>query len=146
MSLATKLVSLRKRKGLTQIELAEQLNISRQAISRWEVGATVPSTDNLKVLGDLYGVSVDYLLDDSAKEASVCDSVEQPKMEQQFETNKGRKQKIILLCMALLIIAAAIIGVGLGKHGENEQESVLPMENMTIEEGEENSAMLFPVE
>lgn len=54
MSLAEKLVILRKQKGMTQMDLAEQLNVSRQAISRWEVGAAVPSTDNLKVLGDSY--------------------------------------------------------------------------------------------
>ena len=64
MSLAEKLVSLRKRAGLTQLDLAEKLNVSRQAISRWEVGIAVPSTDNLKVLGELYGVPVDFLLND----------------------------------------------------------------------------------
>ena len=69
MSLEEKLVSLRKQKGLTQMDLAEQLNVSRQAISRWEVGAAVPSTDNLKVLGELYGVPVDYLLNDDTTEA-----------------------------------------------------------------------------
>lgn len=54
MNLATKLVTLRKQKGLTQMDLAEQLNVSRQAISRWEVGSAVPSTDNLKELSVLY--------------------------------------------------------------------------------------------
>ena len=47
MNLATKLVTLRKQKGLTQMELAERLNVTRQAISRWEVGAAVPGTENL---------------------------------------------------------------------------------------------------
>ena len=146
MSLAEKLVILRKQKGLTQMDLAEQLNVSRQAISRWEVGAAVPSTDNLKVLGDLYGVSVDYLLDDSLKEPSDCDCVEQPKLENQSETKKRRKPKNILLCIVLVLIAAVIIGTGLEKLDKNKQESVLPMENMTIEEGEENSTVIFPVE
>ena len=72
MSLAEKLVSLRKQKGLTQMDLAEQLNVSRQAISRWEVGVAVPSTDNLKVLSDLYGVSVDFLLDDGTIVSDEC--------------------------------------------------------------------------
>ena len=64
MNLSAKLTSLRKQKGLTQMDLAEKLNVSRQAISRWEVGTAVPSTDNLKVLSELYGVTVDYLLND----------------------------------------------------------------------------------
>ena len=53
MNLSAKLTSLRKQKGLTQMDLAEKLNVSRQAISRWEVGMAVPSTDNLKVLSEL---------------------------------------------------------------------------------------------
>ena len=59
-----KIALLRKEKGLSQLEVAEKLNVSRQAISRWEVGAAMPSTDNLKYLGELYGVPVDVLLDD----------------------------------------------------------------------------------
>ena len=66
MKLEEKLISLRKEKGLSQMKLAEMMNVSRQAISRWEVGAAVPSTDNLKFLGNLYGVSLEYLLHDDA--------------------------------------------------------------------------------
>lgn len=69
MSLPEKLASLRKQKGLTQQNLAETLNVSRQAVSRWEVGAAVPTTDNLRVLSELYSVSVDYLLSDNATES-----------------------------------------------------------------------------
>ena len=69
MNLPIKLASLRKQNGLTQLELAEKLNVSRQAISRWEVGTAVPSTDNLRVLSNLYGVSVDYLLNDNADDS-----------------------------------------------------------------------------
>lgn len=65
MSLAEKLISLRKQKGLTQMDLAERLDVSRQSISRWEVGISVPSTENLKVLSELYEVSLDYLLTDN---------------------------------------------------------------------------------
>ena len=66
MKLEEKLVSLRKAKGLSQMKLAEMMNVSLQAISRWEVGAAVPSTDNLKYLGRLYDVPLEYLLHDDA--------------------------------------------------------------------------------
>lgn len=62
MKLEEKLVSLRKAKGLSQMKLAEKMNVSRQAISRWETGAAIPSSENLKYLSDLYSVSLDYLL------------------------------------------------------------------------------------
>lgn len=66
MKLEEKLVSLRKAKGLSRMKLAEKMNVSRQAISRWETGAAIPSSENLKYLSDLYSVSLDYLLSDSA--------------------------------------------------------------------------------
>lgn len=57
-----KLILLRKEKGLTQMQVAEEINVSRQAISGWETGAVVPSIENLKSLSVLYGVPVDHLL------------------------------------------------------------------------------------
>ena len=50
MELRDKLILLRKEKELSQADLAEILNVSRQAISRWEVGTSVPSMDNLSAL------------------------------------------------------------------------------------------------
>ena len=57
-----KLTSLRIENGFSQQELAERLNVTRQAISMWESGATIPSIDSLILLSKLYGVSVDEVL------------------------------------------------------------------------------------
>ncbi len=62
MGFTERLIDLRKKAGLSQEDLAEQLNISRQAISKWERGESTPDMDNLKVLGQIYNVSMDYLL------------------------------------------------------------------------------------
>ena len=51
-----KLHTLRKQKGITQAELAEIMDVSRQAVSRWESGVVTPSIENLKRLSSLYGV------------------------------------------------------------------------------------------
>ena len=64
MKLPEKIFSLRKKMGLSQDELAEKLNVSRQSISRWEVGSAAPDAENLKQLSRILGVSIDYLLDD----------------------------------------------------------------------------------
>lgn len=53
MTTAEKLVRLRKEKGLSQLQLAEEINVSRQAISRWEVGLAVPSREKLRALSEL---------------------------------------------------------------------------------------------
>ena len=56
------LLELRTRHGLSQDELAEKIYVTRQAVSRWETGDTVPGTDTLKLLSKLYGVSINTLL------------------------------------------------------------------------------------
>lgn len=62
MELKETLVYYRKRQGLSQIELAEELSVSRQTVSKWETGSALPSAENLLALSKLYGVSADALL------------------------------------------------------------------------------------
>lgn len=64
MILAEKIIALRKRMNWSQEELAEKLEISRQSVSKWEVGATIPDLDKILKMSDLFGVSTDYLLKD----------------------------------------------------------------------------------
>lgn len=64
MVLAEKIIMLRKRKGWTQEELAEQLDISRQSVSKWESGASVPDLDKIIKMSSLFDVTTDYLLKD----------------------------------------------------------------------------------
>ena len=66
MTLREKLIVSRNKAGLSQMELAERLGVSRQAVSRWESGDTTPSVDKLKALAKLYGVSLDWLFGDTA--------------------------------------------------------------------------------
>ncbi len=62
MGLNEKIVELRKAQALSQEELAEKLNVSRQAVSRWETGTAMPDAANLLQLSRLFGVTTDYLL------------------------------------------------------------------------------------
>lgn len=64
MKLADKILDLRKQSGLSQEELAEKLDVSRQAVSRWEVGSALPDAANVLQLSKLFGVTADYLLND----------------------------------------------------------------------------------
>ena len=62
MNFSEKLLTLRKSKALTQAQLAEQLNISRQSISKWESGQAIPEVDKLVELSNIFDVTTDYLL------------------------------------------------------------------------------------
>lgn len=69
MDLKESLSFYRKEQGLSQVELAEALDVSRQTISKWETGAALPSAENLLALSRLYGVTVDALLNGVETEA-----------------------------------------------------------------------------
>ena len=129
MSLSEKLLFLRKQNGFTQMELAEKLNVSRQAISRWEVGTAAPSTDNRKELSNLYDVSVDYLLGDHAEDGfAQSDSQEKPCEQALIGSNK----KMHLLIIALsLVLAIVIVICSTMVHLQKEEENrVVPMSEM----------------
>lgn len=64
MILADKIARLRKKNGWSQEELAEKMNVSRQAVSKWESAQTVPDLEKILMLGNLFGVTTDYLLKD----------------------------------------------------------------------------------
>lgn len=65
MNFAEKLLYLRTENGYSQEVLAGELGVSRQAISKWELGTTLPETDKIIAIGELFGVSLDSLLVDS---------------------------------------------------------------------------------
>ena len=64
MTFGEKLYQLRKQRGISQESLAQELNVSRQAISRWELNEVVPDTENVLAVSRRFGVSTDYLLRD----------------------------------------------------------------------------------
>lgn len=65
MAFSDKLLNLRTQYGYSQEALAEQLNVSRQAISKWELGTALPDTDKVIAISNFFEVSTDYLLKDS---------------------------------------------------------------------------------
>lgn len=72
-----RLISLRKEKNISQIELAESINVSRQTLSKWENGCIMPDAANLVALAKYFGVSVDFLL-------GLCDRNTLPKFSFKF--------------------------------------------------------------
>lgn len=72
MILADKIVSLRKKAGWSQEELAEQLGVTRQSVSKWEGAQSVPDMDKVVMMSRLFGVSTDFLLKDELEEETPC--------------------------------------------------------------------------
>lgn len=78
MRLGEKIYDLRRRSGLSQEQMAEQLEVSRQAVSKWESGRSTPDADKLVAISKLFGVTTDYLLLESSVEKSIQETPAEP--------------------------------------------------------------------
>ena len=105
MEFHEKLYTLRKQKGLSQEELAYRLNVSRQTISKWEMGDSTPDMEKLMAISRFFGVSLDELVMDKSPQQSVTGGiVEKCKREIWTEKNKEKVKRG-------LKIAAVIFGI-----------------------------------
>ena len=121
---------MRKRKGMTQQELADRLGVTNKAISKWETGEALPDTALLVPIADIFGVSVDELLRGQA--LNVC--AEAPKDEgkkdplkererivQKYTPESWRKRFALLICLGIgLILVGVLTVVAFGLVTEDE--------------------------
>ena len=112
MILADKIVDLRKKNGWSQEELAEQLGVSRQSVSKWEGAQSVPDMGRVVQMSELFGVSTDFLLKDTMEAPDRTASAALPDASERTvgmeeanaflrakETNAGRVALGVLLCI-----------------------------------------------
>ena len=95
MDFSEKFSALRKRAGLSQEETAQKLGVSRQTVSRWEMGSAFPDVVNIAAICRMFGVTADYLIDDSAGCAPSCES-------------RGKEIKVTRMAFALWLTGAAV--------------------------------------
>lgn len=113
MIFANKLIQLRKKAGWSQEELAEQMNVTRQSVSKWEGAQSVPDLEKMIRLSELFGVSTDYLLKDEIEETGCgisSDEVSNLKRVSMEEANaflsvKAETSKSIALATFLCILS-----------------------------------------
>ena len=108
MALSEKLYELRKKSGLSQEQLAEQLDVSRQAISKWESGKAVPESNTLISISKFFNVTLDYLMKEDAPAASETEPA-QGEEKNLPVTNPSRNKRIPGLVVCLGGIACLIV-------------------------------------
>ncbi len=104
MTFGEKLHKLRKEKGWTQEELASQINISRQALSKWEQGNALPDTENVLQISRIFGVSTDYLLHDEFES-----DADLPAVQNTGKKLKGQMQRILGLAISALGLVGLLV-------------------------------------
>ncbi len=108
MILADKIIKLRKKNGWSQEELAEKMNVSRQAVSKWESAQATPDLEKLLQLSKLFGVTTDYLLKDEIEDEEYTDGSTESTIRKisLAEANaylEGRKRASVRIAIATLL-------------------------------------------
>lgn len=136
MVLSEKLAALRKEHGYSQLYVAERLNVSRQAISRWEVGSSVPSTENLMELSRLYGVSLDELVGHNIEAPPPKSQPEPPNFVPQHQrtgiTVLSRK-RIFVVAAAVCLVFACLLATCLWSMNRSQNENLVDIDHLQQE-------------
>lgn len=107
MSSSERLREARKQRGISQTEAAERLGVARQTISRWECGECDPTLENLRGLADVYGMTVDALLN-GAPEGGEPEPAEVVAVVPAARPRRNWKRWALALCLTAALIAAAV--------------------------------------
>ncbi len=119
MIFADKLRELRKKSGWSQEELAEQMNVTRQSVSKWEGAQAIPDLDKILKLSKLFGVSIDYLLKDDIEDPMEVEEISekyyeplrQVTMEEVVEYLEIKRQTANYIAYATLLCILSPIGL-----------------------------------
>ena len=103
MTLGEKILQARKDRGLSQEQLATQVGVSRQAISKWELGESTPELENILQLSKVFSLSTDYLLLDSCEPALA--------MQSSVPTKKSLPLRPVLI-LGILLAGLGLLGQG----------------------------------
>ena len=107
MNFGEKLTNLRKQKGLSQEELGYELNVTRQTVSKWELGQTTPEMDKLVELSKIFGVTVDELTSDGEITNNEAKKIEDMPINDKPQNNSSLK--VILIIVAIFIIGGIVV-------------------------------------
>jgi len=113
MKLGNKILELRKKSGLSQEQLGEKINVTRQTISNWELGETSPNPEQLKLLSKAFNVSLDELLNNDINNVII------EKIEDTKKTNNAIKTLLIIILILVVLILFYYLGTFLGKFIAN---------------------------
>ena len=104
MKFNEKLIELRKKEGLSQEELGYKLNVTRQTVSKWELGQTTPEMDKLVEMGKIFNITVDELINESE-----IKSEQNPEIEDQPIIEEGTKKNKVLIVIVIAFIVVIVL-------------------------------------
>ncbi len=129
MKLSDKIIKLRKAKGWSQEDFAEKLNVSRQAVSRWENGTALPDANNILQLSKLFAVSADYLLNEDCGSDEPVHAVKEVNAAAAAEKKKDSKLHLVA---AIAFAFAGLIWLFMAIDNLNLTHAILAIGNAAL--------------
>lgn len=117
MKLSEKILSLRTARGLSQGDLAEKLEVSRQSVSKWETGQSTPDLDKIIKLADLFGVSVDELVREGERPEPVKPEPVKPEPQVVYVEEQTQSQHRGAFVFGVLVEVLALVLLVIGLAG-----------------------------
>lgn len=103
MDFKDKMFELRKASGLSQEEVANQLGVSRQSVSKWEAGQSTPEMDKLPAISELFQVSLDYLVKPAEMDMLSIKTMQLEAQQKVLEQKLRKKQNTSFLVVSILV-------------------------------------------
>ncbi len=115
MTLGSRIAALRAAKGLSQEELAQLMEVSRQSVSKWETDASVPELDKLLRLSEVFGVSLDSLVKDAQPQPEAAPEPAAPPTE---DLSAFRRENLRVILGSALVLFGAVMALIFSLRGE----------------------------
>ena len=120
MKFNEKLIELRKKQGLSQEELGYKLNVTRQTVSKWELGQTTPEMDKLIEMSKIFNISIDELINESDTTPNQNPIIE----EKPIKNKVGREKFLKFLLVGLLVVVLILIVVKISEIASDKFKEI----------------------
>lgn len=131
MKFEEKLILLRKKKQLSQEQLAEKLNVTRQTVSKWELGQSKPDMEKLTAISKLFEVNIDILTDENKVLDDNFQTKESPK---RIGDIKIKRKGVLYILIVILIVSCVALTINITTQIKNRQETLKQQEIAKQEE------------
>lgn len=116
MDFSEKLIALRKSRNLTQEQLAEKLNVSRQSVSKWESGQVIPDVGKIVEVSKLFDVTLDYLLKPSQIDELSLKTDLLARQQQQLLAREQKRAKVYRNLLYSVVIYLVLLAILFAEH------------------------------
>ncbi len=124
MKFNEKLIQLRKKEGLSQEELGYKLNVTRQTVSKWELGQTTPEMEKLVEMSKIFNISLDELMNEKDETITQTTKIDDQPIENKNSDKKEKNMKFIIIGMLIIILIIIVVKIVVAVPTNKESKEI----------------------